>query len=238
MALAPHAPPIIDASSTVAEIATTHPHAIRVFRDHRIDFWRRGDSQLGAVCEVLKIDPNAVLQEIHDSEGGSGPAPIRWDLKPIAQLIEDIISHFHRPTEAELLRLDDLAHRLYYAEYNRHPELIPGLIDAFTFLKQELEAHMLKEERVVFRMISDDVPYIPRVPLDVMQSEHDLAGVLMAHILDMTDDLTPPEGASELWRSFYAGLRQLDDSLHEHTHVENNILFPRAMQARTAAKDL
>jgi regulator of cell morphogenesis and NO signaling len=140
----------------------------------------------------------------------------------------------------ELPRLSQMAAKVVDAHGKRHPELAPTAA-ALGALRQELEMHMMKEERILF-------PYIERLeglaaagqplaaspfgsiaaPIGMMEHEHDSAAQLLARMRELTSGYTAPGDACTTFRGLYFGLAELEKALHEHIHLENNVLFPRA----------
>ena len=94
----------------------------------------------------------------------------------------------------------------------------------------DLTNHMMKEEQVLFPLIKSGRGPMAAMPISVMESEHDEAGRDLEDIQKLTNNLTPPEGACNTWLTLYAGLKTFSADLMEHVHLENNILFPRALR--------
>lgn len=224
----------IPTSIPVGVLATQHPEAMRVLANYRIDYWRRGATPLDEACVGVGCHPDEVLREIVLAESEASGHAIRWDQKPLAELIDFIVEQHHRPLQAELDKLQVLADEVFSEESKRFPELVPGLVELFGYLREELVQHMLKEERIVFRMIKTMSNYLPRVPVEVLLGEHDIAAILLMQLADLTDGFTPPEGAGAHMSDMYAGLEAMVADLQEHTHLENNILFPRALDGTKA----
>jgi regulator of cell morphogenesis and NO signaling len=103
------------------------------------------------------------------------------------------------------------------------------LVEVFTELQQELDAHMAKEEQVLFPLIRAGRGAMAGGPVEVMEHEHDDAGAALRRLRELTDDFQAPAEACTTWRALWHGLETLEADMHQHIHLENNILFPRAL---------
>ena len=124
---------------------------------------------------------------------------------------------------------------------DRHPEMIK-VLQLFTAVKEEMEGHMQKEELILFPRIKDIEHQLTEgkqiiinstyllSPINMMEQEHDHAGSLLAEIRQLINDYNPPADACTTYRLCYASLQAFELDLHQHVHLENNILFPKAMQ--------
>jgi regulator of cell morphogenesis and NO signaling len=212
----------------VGELAARHPLATRVFARHHIDFCCGGGRPLGDVCEMQGLNVDAIVGEI-----GRELAPqdtiVRWDVGPIGELIDHILNKYHAGLYEELPRLEAMARKVERVHGEKDPEKLPRLVQAVLELRAELESHMLKEEGILFPMIRAGRGTGADGPIAVMMREHETAGDLLRQIRELTNDYTVPEEACNTWRALWLGLEALEAHLHEHIHLENNILFPRAL---------
>lgn len=129
----------------------------------------------------------------------------------------------HREQLPELIRL---ARRVEQVHGDRE-DCPHGLADHLMAMAQELESHMRKEEVVLFPMITRDQGAMARMPIGVMRGEHEEHGVALRHLVELTQNFTPPRGACTTWKALYTGLRAFRDDLIAHIHLENNVLFER-----------
>lgn len=146
----------------------------------------------------------------------------QWQDASPKHLIEHIYLRFHQRHREQLPELKQLAMRVE-AVHGDHPEAPVGLTEHLDNLMQELESHMTKEEQILFPMLSRGV--YPGGPISVMESEHVQHEGELSRIDELTNNLTLPEGACGTWTALYKGLKELQDDLHEHIHLENNLLF-------------
>ncbi|MBT4767078.1 MAG: iron-sulfur cluster repair di-iron protein [Phycisphaerae bacterium] len=219
----------ITLETPVGEIASQHPIATRVFARHRIDFCCGGGKPLGVVCQTKGIDGTAVVAEI-ELELSTGPdLDAQWDTAPLDDLIDHIVSTFHRGLDEELPRLETMLRKVNKVHGDKDPERLAELLEVFLELKSELIDHMMKEEQILFPMIQSGEGHAASGPVSAMEHEHDSAGNSLRRIRTLTDDFTPRPDACNTWRALWGGLEQLEVDLHQHIHLENNILFPRAL---------
>jgi len=224
----------IDQTTPVGEIAAAEPAATRSFHRFGIDFCCGGGLPLKDACEKKNVDVDAVLEDIRRETSGNAPADVQWNERPLVDLIAHILSTYHVPLKEELPRLSAMLDKVVRVHGHYDPERLAELQQTFKMLNDELTGHMAKEEQILFPMIMAGRGADAGAPISVMEHEHENAGAALERIRTLTDDYTPPEFACNTWRATWDGLRQLEEALHLHIHLENNILFPRAMASQIA----
>ncbi|MDF1544517.1 MAG: iron-sulfur cluster repair di-iron protein [bacterium] len=217
------------ATSTVASLATEHPLATRVFVRHGIDFCCGGGRPLKEVCEEKGLDVSQVLEEIQLELASANKPEHRWDSEPLDKLIQHILETYHRPLDEELPRLEEMAAKVLDVHRDKDPQRLAELVTVYGGLKAELENHMAKEEQILFPMILRGQGAMAEGPISVMEQEHESAGAALGRLRELTDGYEVPAEACNTWRALWHGLKALEQSLHQHIHLENNILFPRAL---------
>jgi regulator of cell morphogenesis and NO signaling len=230
---------------TVGELAATFPQSTRILERAGIDYCCGGKKPLAQACAEAGLDTQELLAEL---KAGAQPAIAQdWQQRSAVELITHIIGKHHAYIRAEQPRLQALAAKVVSVHGARHPELAE-VQAAFAMLARELSQHMLKEEQILFPFIermeqaaqSGSAPPTPffgtvQNPIRMMMSEHTTAGEDTATLRRLTGGYTPPEDACISFRTLYAALAEFEADLHQHIHLENNILFPRAieMESRT-----
>ncbi len=221
----------LSANTPVGEIAAAAPLATRVFARHGIDFCCGGGVPLSQACAKRDLIVDTVLEEIQ-KEIADAPNDVRsWAEAPLPELIEHILTVYHRPLDEELPRIEAMARKVNAVHGDKAPEMLGGILETFVALKNELQSHMMKEEQILFPMIVSGRGGMAMGPISVMRHEHDDAGTMLGKLRDLTNNYEVPDGACNTWRALWHGLADLERSLHEHIHLENNILFPRALGA-------
>jgi regulator of cell morphogenesis and NO signaling len=221
---------MITAQSIIGEIAATHPLSTRVFARHRIDYCCAGNRELADACTKRGLDASLVISELEAEIATSGPSIVRWDQEPLTALIEHILTEYHAPLREELPRLSAMATKVRRVHGDRDPARFEAIEKTLHMLAADLESHMQKEENVLFPLIAEGNGYMADGPISVMEAEHDDAGRMLEHLRTMTNDYVPPDDACNTWRGLWAGLADLERALHEHIHLENNILHHRARE--------
>lgn len=220
----------ITKDSTVGTIATEFPMATKVFHRHQIDFCCGGGLPLEKACEKKGLDVQNVLDEISKELKTNENSNVRWDQEPLPVLIDHILSVYHRPLDEELPRLEAMTRKVVEVHGDKMPKTLPQLLNVYLGLKAELDQHMPKEEQILFPMIKQGQGAMADGPISVMEHEHIIAGDALKKLRELTNDYVVPAEACNTWRALWYGLQALEKSLHEHIHLENNILFPRALQ--------
>lgn len=244
----------IDPNTTVAQIALENPKSAAIFEKLGIDYCCGGRKPLQEACQAAGLDPAEVLaslQQINPAEQPQEPA--EYNKESLAGLVYHIVRKHHAYCREEGERLEALATKVATKHGENHPEL-QNVRSLFLQLRQELTLHMMKEERMLF-------PYIVRLeeaaalrtapplspfgsvqnPVRMMVQEHDVAGTLLKQISDATGGYQVPDSACNSFQAFYAGLDAFEKDLHQHIHLENNLLFPKAIaleESFTAHKEV
>lgn len=240
----------LDATRTVREFATEIPNATRIFEKLGIDYCCGGAKPLEAACRQANIPVDDVLRSLEGatvSSGGATAEALDFQNASLIDLIAHILSTHHSYVKQEIPRLKQLLVKVVAVHGATHPELA-GVQRTFAALAEELTAHMMKEEMVLF-------PYIEKLenatsagrpapqapfgsignPVRMMEMEHASAGEGLEEIRNLTSTYTPPEDACFSYKTLYSALREFEVDLHQHIHLENNILFPRAIALEDAA---
>ena len=221
----------IQNETTVGQIATEHPLATRVFHRHGIDFCCGGGKPLKDVCAARGIDTDVVLAEIQKELDASAKPEERWDQASLEELIDHILVTYHEPLYEELPRLETMAGKVLDVHRDKDPDTLSELQTICVDLHAELKNHMAKEEQVLFPMIRGGQGAMAGGPITVMLHEHDSAATALRRLRELTKDYEVPAEACNTWRALWHGLAALEASLHQHIHLENNILFPRALRS-------
>ncbi len=219
----------LDRETPIGHIAAEYPLMTRVFARHGIDYCCGGGRPLREACEAHDLDTETVLRELEQELEGTAVPEEGWLDSSLDDLIEYILVAFHRPLKEELPRLEQMARKVNEVHGARMPQVLPGLLDVLVGLRAELEAHMAKEEQILFPMIRRGHGAMAAGPISVMEHEHDSAGNALRRLRKLTGEFSVPADACNTWRALWHGLSALEQALHEHIHLENNILFPRAL---------
>jgi regulator of cell morphogenesis and NO signaling len=230
-------------SKTVREFAIEIPNATRVFEKMKIDYCCGGNRPLNEACSQAGLQVEEVMQLLGEAELTEAVSD-RIDIQsqPLAQLANYIVNTHHIFTREELERLTALLEKVCSVHEMNHPELLE-IKSEFQILRAELEPHMQKEERILFPYIArlesaisenGPAPFAPfgtvGNPIAALMREHDAAGEILKSIRKLSGNFAVPENACFSYRTLYNALEALEADLHRHIHLENNILFPRALQ--------
>ena len=220
---------MIQSDSIVGQLAAEHPLATRVFHRHGIDFCCDGGRKLQEACAAQGVDTGMVLEEIRKELSNTTIPEERWGEAPLEDLVQHILVAYHGPLKEELPRLESMARKVLEVHGDKDPETLSEVVEVYAGLKAELSQHMVKEEKILFPMIEQGQGAMAGGPVSVMKQEHDSAGAALRRLRELTKDYQVPPGACNTWRALWHGLAALEESLHQHIHLENNILFPRAL---------
>jgi len=212
---------------TLGDLVAAFPAAARIFHRYGIDYCCGGNQSLRQACAAKDIDAEAVFREVEAAQAKEKD-DIRWDQRSIEELVQHIIDRYHGPLRTELPRLIELASFVERAHADK-PDRPEGLKDLLIGVRAAVESHLVKEEEILFPFILAGGGPTAHMPVQVMVREHEDHGKNLRRIRELTGDLTVPEHACATWRELYRSLGEFEVELMEHIHLENNILFPRAL---------
>jgi len=215
----------------VSRWATEIPSASRVFMRHQVDYCCGGARSFREACESVGADAQRVAEEIQSEEAATArrEQPVRWDQRPLAELVDHIVSAYHRPLDEELPRLETMMGAVLRAHRDKDPERLEALADVLDELFTDLRDHLRKEEDTIFPWVRRGAADNAGITVTALVADHETAAVALQQIRILTDTFAPPPDACGTWRAFYAGLEAFDRTLRQHVHLENNVLFPRAL---------
>ena len=236
---------ILEPNKTVRDVVIENPELTRVFEKIGIDYCCGGERSLRDACQSAGV----TLEDLNKSltlTGISRDEKTDFRSLSLTELIDHILNTHHVFTRAELERLRELMTKVYLKHGQNHLELTQ-VKSFFEALSAELDSHMMKEERVLFPYVmameeavsnqrTRETPLFGTVanPIRMMMFEHDNAGYILRQMRQLTHDYTPPTDACMSYRALYQALNALEKDLHQHIHLENNILFPRAASMEAA----
>ncbi|MBL7825839.1 MAG: iron-sulfur cluster repair di-iron protein [Saprospiraceae bacterium] len=227
---------------TVGEMVVADYRKAEIFRKFGIDYCCGGKKPLEDICLKKGIDPEAVKKELEALDQLPEEAPFEMEDWSLTQLADHIETKHHRYVAESIPILQELTAKVARVHGERHPELIE-IAQRFQLVAQELQMHMMKEENILF-------PYIRRMelallehhafpqpmfgsvqnPIRMMEAEHEFAGSHFEIIRHLSNEYTPPADSCTSYRVLFAKLDEFERDLHRHVHLENNLLFPAAIE--------
>jgi regulator of cell morphogenesis and NO signaling len=230
---------------TVGQWVARFPQSAKVFEARGIDYCCGGKLSLKDVCVQSGLDPAVLNSDLEDALKNPGPARTTdWKNAALKDLADHIEKSHHAFIRSERPRLTVLAQKVAQVHGLRHPELAELAVTVDQVFR-ELEPHLEKEEKDIFpacRNGSDregqdgpDSAFVSAV--NDLEVEHIEVGRLLAGIRKLTAGYRPPQDACNSYLALFHGLERFEADLHEHIHLENNILLPRMASSPSRAKE-
>ncbi|HOJ05054.1 MAG TPA: iron-sulfur cluster repair di-iron protein [Bacteroidota bacterium] len=233
--------------TSIGDIVAHNIQTARYFEGKGIDFCCGGRGTLEDACAQRSLNAEQVLEELRaiPLEGGRDVRQWSTDF-----LIDFIVNTHHQYVRSMLPKIAEHAAKVAFRHGDTHPETVE-VEQLFLRLRDELAAHLIKEEQILF-------PYIRRLaamergemdaqpagfgsvagPISVMEAEHEGAGRILERMHAITDDLTPPADACATYTLLYREIAEFEQDLHMHIHLENNVLHPRAFALEQSVQAL
>jgi len=225
---------------SLSGIALQHHGLIPVLEKYSLDFCCRGKKTLEEACAEKNIDLREIVNEMEQA-GRSANTGLRFAAMSADELISYIIIHHHFYVTQSMPTIYGHIEKVATRHGDRYPKM-KKVLELFAAVQGELLPHMQKEENILFPRIREiaavatqqkgmplPAAYISG-PVAVMEMEHDHAGQLMFEIRELTNNYTPPEDACTTHMVCLEELKAFEEDLHQHVHLENNMLFPMAFE--------
>ena len=238
-----------DKNQPVREIAINNPASVRIFENFGIDYCCGGKRPLDEACARANAPIDRVMEALDELDVKGISPEEAWTNQSLMDLTTHIVRRHHRYVREEAPRIELLLQKVVNRHGEAHPEL-GAIQDTFVALSQELFAHMIKEERILFPFLEameaaasagQPAPLgcfaSVELPIARMLADHDDAGALLAKMRDLSGNYRAPDGSCPSYRGLYQALEEFERDLHQHVHLENNILFPRAAEMERSLKE-
>ena len=225
----------------VADVVASNIKTAHVFKKYGIDFCCGGGVSIEKACEKKNIDLNTLLQDLSDVDNKVLPSQNfnNWELD---FLIVYIVNTHHTYVKEALELIEAYASKVANVHGKAEPAVV-RIYELFQVVAREMTSHMFKEEEILFPYIKNliavqkgrtiwSAPHFETVtnPISMMEHEHETVGDVLKQIASISNNYTPPDWACNTFRALYAKLDEFEQDLHIHVHLENNILFPKAIQ--------
>lgn len=216
---------------SLGQLARRVPGAIRIFELHELDFCCAGYQTLRSAATAAGLDPETLVKELEALPSTADTAFFAdWSQVSDADLVDHIVERYHEVHRQQLPALVRLARKVEQVHAQR-PDCPLGLAALLEQVSQDLEAHMRKEEILLFPMIVSGNRRNIHLPINIMRAEHDDHGKVLRRLAALTHGMQPPADACTTWRALCSALRGFREDLMAHIHIENNILFERFARA-------
>ena len=228
----------------IGELVAQNYKTASIFKKFKIDFCCNGNRTISEACDRKNLDPNILIKELEDTTKITEQNIDfnSWELDLLADYIEK--TH-HRYVISKIEEIKPYLNKVVKVHGDHNPEL-KEIEVLFNQSAQELTHHLQKEEMILFPFIRNMVsakienkplltPHFGTVenPISMMKNEHQNEGERFEKISELSNNYTPPTHACNTYKVTFALLKEFEDNLHQHIHLENNILFPKAIKLET-----
>lgn len=235
-------------NSTLGELVTNDYRKAEVFKKFGLDFCCGGKKTLVQACRSKGLDVVQIEKELKAIVVTSITPSENYNSWDISFLTDYILNTHHKYVKQAIPVIYEYTQKVAKVHGDKHPETI-AIAEKFLLITDELNRHMCKEEEVLFPYIkhlaiasSNGMKIEPspfgtvKNPIDLMEEEHDIVGQMMEDIRSLSYNYTPPSDACATYKLSYLKLKEFEDDLHKHVHLENNILFPKAVKLENQLK--
>lgn len=226
--------------ASIGELVAKDLRKAEVFKKFNIDFCCGGKKTLSQVCNDKQINIKDIESEFEKLDSTSESISQNYNEWSLDFLVDFIINTHHKYVKSSLPLLMEYTAKVAKVHGKEHLEVVT-IYDLFKEASEELNSHMMKEETILFPYIKQLVDEKKSVnegcsfgtvknPIRMMEHEHDVVGNIFKTIRELSNDYTPPEDACTTYKLSYKKLEEFENDLHQHIHLENNILFPKSIK--------
>ncbi|PWG80251.1 iron-sulfur cluster repair di-iron protein [Pararcticibacter amylolyticus] len=228
--------------TTIGELVAKDYRKAQVFKKFGIDFCCGGKKTLSEVCNKKGIDIHRVEDELKNVDQQSQRTGDNYQNWELDFMCDYIINTHHNYVRESIPFLSEISQKVARVHGEHHPELVK-VAEVFAGIAADLSMHLMKEENILFPYIKEMVLAkktgmpLPQAqfgqvanPITVMEQEHEGAGEDLSEIRELTNNYDVPADACTSYRILFKKLEEFEDDLHQHVHMENNILFPKAIE--------
>ncbi len=226
----------ITEQTIVGELVANDYRTASVFKKQGIDFCCAGNRTIAEACAKKSIDSALVIETLEEIINKTNNLVADYNTWPLDLLVDYVEKKHHRYVEEKIVEIVPFLNKVASVHGDRHPELLE-VQQLFRGCVEELTSHMQKEEQILFPFVrqlatgkSIQAPFgSVQNPISMMMHEHTAEGERFRRIVELTDNYTPPADACNTYKVTFALLQEFEEDLHLHIHLENNIMFPRAI---------
>jgi regulator of cell morphogenesis and NO signaling len=231
------------AGLSLSEIVTNNFKAAALFEKYGLDFCCGGKKTISKACEEKGIDQDEILIELENlNESNLKERQAQFNEWELDFLTDYIINIHHKYVREAIPVISAHSAKVASKHGESHPEVVK-IANNFSIVYKDLKQHMMKEEQLLFpyikylvdvknKAMQPEKPFFGTIknPIKMMEAEHELAGNLLAEIKSLTNNYAPPAYACNTFKVYFQELKEFEEDLHKHVHLENNILFPRSIE--------
>ena len=241
---------LMNEKMTVGELVAQYPQARKTLEKLGIDYCCGGKHDLKTAAAEKSVNLDALLAALHEAIDAAASTEVsqNWTTATLAELADHIEAKYHAFMKEQLPRLSLMLAKVKKAHGDNHGQMLTELEDVYLSLREEIEMHLMKEEQILFPYIRQIEAYAngsgpkPQVhcgsvarPITQMEHEHESAGHALEQMRKLTNNYAVPDDGCATFAALYEGLAAMEDNLHEHIHLENSILFPKAIELEAKA---
>lgn len=234
----------ITENNIIGELVAKDYRTASIFKKYKIDFCCKGDRTIEQACEKKKVDIENLVTELNKLENSNQSENINFNTWDVDLLIDYIEKKYHRYIREKTPEISAYIKKVALVHGHHRPELLT-IRDLFLEGVEDLLSHLEKEEQILFPFAKNlmeqkefDTPFFGNVnnPINCMKEEHSNEGERYEKIAQLSNNYTPPAEACNTYKVVYAQLQEFEDMLHQHVHLENNILFPKIVELEKAVQ--
>ncbi len=231
----------ITKDTIIGDLVAHDYRAASVFKKNKIDFCCNGNRSIEDACTKKGLDTEQIVKDLNNTNNAGTSNQTDYTSWPLDLLADYVEKKHHRYVREKIQEITPFLHKIVRVHGDRHPELLE-VAQLFGESAEDLTDHMVKEESILFphirRMVDGKHSNTPvsapfgtvQNPIKMMMAEHDNEGERFRKIAELTNDYTMPADGCTTYRVTFAMLKEFEDDLHLHIHLENNILFPKSIE--------
>jgi regulator of cell morphogenesis and NO signaling len=234
------------AHHTLADVVLYNFRAAEVFENMKLDFFCNGRQTIQEACQQKNLDISEVIEQVNKAIRKHAKENETFNIWDLDFIVFYITEKHHAYTKNALRRINDYCYRIADLYGNSQPELW-NLHSSFRDIADIMQKHLVEEERNIFPLIkklfrnklkSVSGSYADEQGPDILTfaicltEEQKQVTAAMEYIKHLTDDYYIPDYAGRTYKAAFEELKRFEKDIHQHFHIENNILFPKAIMLK------
>jgi len=226
----------------IGELVAENYRAAGVFKKYGIDFCCQGNRTIDDACTTQNLDSESLIKDLSEVINQKAEGTVDYKSWPLDLLVDYIEKKHHRYVEEKINEITPYVAKIAKVHGDNHPELIE-INESFISCTEALASHMKEEEQILFPYVREivkakleNLPFAKpsfstiESPIETLMTEHNAEGERFRKIAELSNNYQAPADGCNTYKVTFALLKEFEEDLHLHIHLESNIVFPEILK--------